>query len=403
MLLKMLQEEMEMLLKPKDQGAVALPNTIEFIDLKSQQQRIRPQIEAALKKVLDHGMYIMGPEVKEFEARMAEFCGVKHAISCANGTDALGLGLMAKGVKPGDAIFVPSFTFAATAEVVAWMGASAIFIDSLEDTLNMDPESLEQGIATAKKRGLKPTGIIPVDLFGQPADYDAIDAIAQKHGLWVMADGAQSFGAYYKSRRVGNIGDMATTSFFPAKPLGCYGDGGAIFTNDDELAHHIRSIRVHGQGEDKYDNVRVGMNGRLDTMQAAILIEKLNIFDDEIRERQKVAQRYNEGFKDIFTVPFVAPETTSVWAQYTVILPESLNRSALMAALKEAGIPTIIYYIKPLHLQTAYKHHPTATEGALSICERLSHQVLSFPMHAYLSSEQQEYIIETTKAIVGKM
>lgn len=392
-----------MLLKPKDQDALAHKKSIEFIDLKSQQQRIRPQVDVAIKKVLDHGIYIMGPEVKELETRLAAFCGVKHAISCANGTDALGLGLMAKGVKPGDAIFVPGFTFAATAEVVAWMGASAIFIDILEDTLNMDPQSLEQGIATAKKLGLKPAGIIPVDLFGQPADYDAIEAIAQKHGLWVMADGAQSFGAYYKNRRVGNIGEIATTSFFPAKPLGCYGDGGAIFTNDDEIADHIRSLRVHGQGEDKYDNVRVGINGRLDTIQAAILLEKLNIFEEEIKERQHVAEGYNEGFKDIFTVPFVAPETTSVWAQYTVILPEKINRSTLTTVLKDAGIPTVIYYIKPLHLQTAYKQHPTATEGGLEVCERLSHRVLSFPMHAYLTQEQQDYIIQTTREVVAKL
>lgn len=359
---------------------------MQFIDLKSQLELIRPGVDAAIKRVLDHGIFIMGPEVYELEKQLAEFCGVKHAISCANGTDALGLGLMAKNVGSGDAIFVPSFTFAATAEVVSWMGATSVFIDSLEDTYNMDSKSLEQGIQHAKKLGLKPTGIIPVDLFGQPADYDAIQAIADEHGLWIMADGAQSFGASHKGRKVGNIGDMATTSFFPAKPLGCYGDGGAIFTNDDELAAVIKSLRVHGQGSDKYDNVRIGMNGRLDTIQAAILLEKLKVFPDELFARQKTADDYNETLKDIIKVPHVIDRTTSAWAQYTVLLPEHIDRPKLMVSLKEAGIPTMVYYVKPLHLQTAYKHYPTATGVALSVCENLSERVLSLPMSGYVDS-----------------
>ena len=366
------------------------PETVQpmqFIDLKSQLELIRPQIDAAIKRVLDHGNFIMGPEVYALEKQLAEFCGVKHAVSCANGTDALGLGLMAKNVGPGDAIFVPSFTFAATAEVVSWVGATPVFIDSLEDTYNIDPDSLEQGIAHAKKLGLKPTGIIPVDLFGQPADYDAIQAIADEHGLWVMADGAQSFGASYKGRKVGNIGDMATTSFFPAKPLGCYGDGGAIFTNDDDLAAVIKSLRVHGQGSDKYDNVRIGMNGRLDTIQAAILIEKLKIFPNELIARQKTADAYNEALKDIVKVPHVIEETTSAWAQYTVLLLENIDRSKLMSNLKEAGIPTMVYYVKPLHLQTAYKHYPTATGSVLPVCEKLSERVLSLPMSGYVGGD----------------
>ncbi len=370
---------------------------MEFINLKAQQDLIRDHINMAIQRVLDHGQYIMGPEIFELEEKLASFCGAKHAISCSNGTDALAMGLIAKKVKPGDAIFVPSFTFASTAEVVAWMGAIPIFIDSLQDTYNLDPKSLEQGIAHAKKLGLRPTGIIPVDIFGQPADYDAIQAIADEHNLWMMADGAQSFGACYKSLKVGNIGDMATTSFFPAKPLGCYGDGGAIFTNNDELAETLKSIRVHGKGSDKYDNVRIGMNGRLDTMQAAILLEKLKIFPDELIARQKTADAYNEALKDIVKIPYVIDGATSAWAQYTVLLPEQVNRSKLMSDLKKAGIPTMVYYVKPLHLQTAYKHYPTATGGNLPVCEFLAEHVLSLPMSGYVSGEEAFTVINEIK------
>lgn len=366
--------------------------SIQFIDLKSQLERIRPEIDAAIKRVLDHGVFIMGPEVYELEKELASFCGVKHAISCANGTDALGLGLMAQNVGPGDAIFIPSFTFAATAEVVAWVGATPIFIDSLENTYNMDPQSLEQGIHRAKELGLNPVGIIPVDLFGQPADYDVIQSIAEEHGLWIMADGAQSFGASYRGRKVGNIGHISTTSFFPAKPLGCYGDGGAIFTNDDNLAQIMKSLRVHGQGSDKYDNIRIGMNGRLDTIQAAILLEKLKVFPDELLARQRTANHYNEALKEIVQVPYVLEGATSAWAQYTIRLPKHKDRAKLMPELKEVGIPTMVYYVKPLHQQTAYKHYPTATGGALPVCEYLAEKVMSLPMSGYVDKRNQEYI-----------
>ena len=363
-------------------------NKIDFIDLKAQQSTIRSKIDNAIQRVLDHGTYIMGPEVRELEDRLARFCGVKHVISCANGTDALGLVLMAKGIGRGDAIFVPSFTFAATAEVVAWVGATPVFIDSLDDTFNMDPQSLQKGFKKAKELGLTPKGIIPVDLFGQPADYDAIQALADEHNLWVMADAAQSFGGAYKGKKVGSIGDAATTSFFPAKPLGCYGDGGAIFTNDDELLNILKSLRVHGQGTDgfygKYDNVRIGLNARLDTLQAAILIEKLNIFEEEIKQRQVVAQCYTEGLKNVVRTPAVLEETLSAWAQYTIVLPENVKREALIQSLQEKGIPTVIYYVKPLHLQLAYKHYPVAEASGLPVCERLSQRVLSLPMHPYL-------------------
>ncbi len=370
---------------------------IQFIDLKAQLECIRPEIDIAIKCVLDHGIFIMGPEVHELEKQLAAFCGVKHAITCANGTDALGLGLMAKNVGVRDAIFVPSFTFAATAEVVAWVGATPVFIDSLEDTYNIDPESLEQGIHRAKELGLNPCGIIPVDLFGQPADYDAIQAIADKYNLWIMADGAQSFGASFKGLKVGNIGDMATTSFFPAKPLGCYGDGGAIFTNNDEVAAVIKSLRVHGQGTDKYDNVRIGMNGRLDTIQAAILLEKLKIFPDELIARQKTADAYHDALKNTMNVPRLIEGATSAWAQYTVRMPAHIDRSKLMADLKEGGVPTMIYYVKPLHLQTAYRHYPTATGSVLPICEDLAKRVMSLPMSGYITEDHTNFINSVIK------
>lgn len=374
---------------------------IQFIDLKAQLNLIRSDVEKAILKVLDHGTFIMGPEVYELEKQLAEFCGVKHVISCSNGTDALALGLMAKKVKPRDAIFVPSFTFAATAEVVAWMGATPVFIDSLPDTFNIDPKNLELGIQRAKELGLKPVGIIPVDLFGQPADYDAIQKIADEHGLWIMADAAQGFGGSYKGRKVGNIGDLATTSFFPAKPLGCYGDGGAIFTNDDELAAIIKSLRVHGQGSDKYDNVRIGMNGRLDTMQAAILIEKLKVFPQELIDRQKTADAYNEALKDVVQIPHVIEGASSAWAQYTVVLPDHIDRTKLMNDLKEKGVPTMVYYVKPLHMQTAYKHYPTATGGALEVCERLSDRVMSLPMSGYVRDDLLKQIITQISKVIN--
>ncbi len=367
---------------------------IPFIDLHTQQQRIRVELDAAIAKVLNHGIYIMGPEVTELEHKLALFCGVKHAITCSNGTDALALGLRAKGVGLNDAIFVPSFTFAATAEVVVWLGATPIFIDILEDTFNMDPRSLEQGIQTAKALGLKPRGIIPVDMFGQPADYDAIQSVADTHNLWVLADAAQSFGATYKGRKVGNIGDIATTSFFPAKPLGCYGDGGAIFTNDDELAQIIKSLRVHGQGSDKYDNVRIGMNGRLDTIQAAILLQKLNIFPEELEKRNQVAKMYNESLNFMFVVPKVVENCTSSWAQYTIRFLKKMNRELLVSDLNKQGIPTMVYYIKPLHMQIAYQNFPTSGSQKLSISEKVSLEVLSLPMHPYLELEKQQYIID---------
>ena len=305
---------------------------------------------------------------------------------------------MAKNIRPGHAVFCPSFTFAATAEVVAWLGATPVFVDVLPDTFNMDPASLEQAIVKAKADGLKPQCVISVDLFGQPADYDAIEPILAKHGLWLMSDAAQSFGGAFKNRKVGTIGHVTATSFFPSKPLGCYGDGGAIFTDDPEMAAVLRSLRVHGQGSDKYDNVRIGLNGRLDTLQAAVLIEKLKILGDEVVARDQVARRYSEHLRSLVPTPKVLPDVLSAWAQYTVLVPGAA-RAAIIAAMKEDGIPTMVYYPKPLHLQTAYRHFPLAGNG-LPVSERLAQDVLSLPMHPYLDHATQDRVVESfTKAL----
>jgi dTDP-4-amino-4,6-dideoxygalactose transaminase len=380
-------------------NAPSAPEPIAFIDLAAQKKRIGPQVEAAIARVLEHGQYIMGPEVKAFEAQLGDFCGAKHVVSCASGTDALALVLMAKGVRPGDAILCPSFTFCATAEVVAWLGATPIFVDSDPQTFNMSIESLKQGLATARGLGLKPVGIIPVDLFGLAADYEAILALADAEGMWVMSDAAQSFGACVKGRKVGTFGLATATSFFPAKPLGCYGDGGAILTDDADLATILRSLRVHGQGSDKYDNVRIGMTARLDTIQAAILIEKLAVFADEIEARNRAASRYSAALADACEVPFVPADYVSVWAQYTLLVdPE--RRDTIAATLKAAGVPTAVYYPMPLHKQAAYRHYPVAGNG-LPVSEDLCRRVLSLPMHPYLTDEVQDRVIGAVRAAVG--
>jgi dTDP-4-amino-4,6-dideoxygalactose transaminase len=369
---------------------------IEFIDLGAQRRRLGRRIDEAILRVVDHGKYIMGPEVAILEQELAAFCGAKHVLSCANGTDALGLALMAKGIKPGQAVLVPSFTFAATAEVVAWFDAVPVFVDVIEHTFNMDPKSLEAGIATARRLGLDPAGIIPVDLFGLPAGYDEILAIAAARRLWVICDAAQSCGAVYKGRNVGTLGDITTTSFFPAKPLGCYGDGGALFTDNDDIAAVLKSLRVHGQGSDKYDNVRIGMNARLDTIQAAVLSQKLAIFANEIEARNQVARRYADLLGDIVHVPEIPEGHTSVRAQYTVRLPNGCDRDTVASRLKEAGVPTAVYYAKPLHQQTAYRHYPAAGNG-LPVSEMLAGEVLSLPMHPYLAEPTQRRIADALR------
>lgn len=370
---------------------------IAFIDLQAQRARLGDKIDSAIQKVLTHGGFIMGPEVREFEARLAEFCGAKHAISCSSGTDALLLPLMAEGVGAGDAVFVPSMTFASTAEVVALLGATPVFCDVLEDTFNMDPASLEAAIAAAKEKGLTPKAVIPVDLFGQPADFESLLPIAEKNGLFVLDDAAQGFGGTVKGKKIGTFGNATATSFFPAKPLGCYGDGGAVLTDDDTLADVMRSLRVHGKGTDKYDNVRVGVNARLDTIQAAILIEKLAIFPDEIEARNRIATRYNELLKDVAVVPVVAEGAVSVWAQYTLKVKD---RAALQADIKNRGVPTAVYYPLPLHRQTAYKECPTPS-GGLPVSDRLAESVISLPMHPYLDDPTQDRIVEAVRAAAG--
>ncbi len=369
---------------------------IPFIDVAAQRRRLGPAVEEAVARVLAHCQFINGPEVTALEAALAAFCGAKHVVTCASGTDALIMVLMAKGVGPGDAVLCPSFTFCATGEAVAITGAVPVFVDVDEATFNIDAASLKRGIATAKRLGLKPRAVIPVDLFGQSADHDEVFAVAVAEGMFVLDDAAQAFGASYKGCRLGGMGIITATSFFPAKPLGCYGDGGAIFTDDEKFAEVLRSVRVHGQGSDKYDNVRLGLTGRLDTIQAAVLIEKLKIFDDEIAARNTVAARYAQGLGNVVTVPRLASGHTSVWAQYTIRLPAGTDRDAFAAALKAQGVPTAIYYPKSMHQQTAYKNYPVA-DGGLPVSERLSSDVISLPMHAYLDEASQGRVIAAVR------
>lgn len=373
---------------------------IPFIDVVSQRARLGSRIDDAVTRVLNHCRFVNGPEVIELEEKLASFAGAKHAISCSSGTDALAMLLMAWGVKAGDAVFCPAFTFCATAEVVPWVGATPVFVDVLPDTFNMDPQSLEAAIDVARQKGLTPRVVIPVDLFGQPADLDAIGAIAKAHGLKVLCDTAQGFGATWNGKRTGSFGDASATSFFPAKPLGCFGDGGAVFTDDDDLVPVLKSVREHGQGVDKYENVRIGMTGRLDTIQAAILLEKLSIFDDEIAARQRVAARYNEALKDICTVPALDPRATSVWAQYTIRLPHGV-RDDLAVALQKDGVPTAVYYRIPMHRQPAYAQYPAAGNG-LPVCESLAGEVISLPMHAYLDEASQERVIASVRRALAR-
>jgi len=373
---------------------------IQFIDLAAQRARIGDRMDKAVMGAVNAGKYIMGPEVAQLEKELCQWAGCKFTLSCANGTEALALVLMAKGIRPGDCIFTPAFTFAATAEVVAWLGATAFFVDVDEDSFNMNPESLRTAVLEAQEMGLKPRGVIPVDLFGQPADYPSIQKVADEFGLWIMADAAQSFGARLNNKAVGNLAETTTTSFFPAKPLGCYGDGGAVFLDDEELYTILKSLRVHGQGSDKYDNVRIGMNARLDTLQAAILLEKLRIFEDEIAARQTVADRYESGLSDIARTPKLRPGATSVWAQYTLVLKDHQSRDNVMAKCKQAGVPTMIYYPIPLSQQKAYRHYP-AVKAGVPVSEKLSQKVLSLPMHPYLESETQDYIIDVVRSALA--
>ena len=377
---------------------------MQFIDLKAQQKRIHAQLMENISRVLEHGQYILGPEIKELEKKLGDHVGVKHAVSCASGTDALLMALMAYGVGPGDAIFTTPFTFVATAEVISLLGATPVFVDIEPDTFNMDPDRLGDAVAALKERNpgkhplpkglekLTARGNIAVDLFGQCADYGRINRVAKEHGLFVIEDAAQSFGAEQDSAKACSLADMAATSFFPAKPLGCYGDGGMVFTNDDGLAMKLDSIRVHGKGSDKYDNVRIGINGRCDTLQAAILLAKFAVFPEEITLRQEVASRYNNLLGPIggITCPVVRPGNLSAWAQYSVLCG---NRDAALDALKEARIPTAVYYPKPLHVQGAYAYLRYRAED-FPVSMKSAAGIFSLPMHPYLEAQDQAMIAD---------
>ena len=366
-------------------------DSIPFIDVGAQRRRLGRRIDDAIARVTEHCQFINGPEVSELERALAEFCGAKHALGVASGTDALVLVLMAKGIGRGDAVICPSFTYAASPESVVLAGATPVFCEVDEKTFNIDPAGLEGAVAAAKGAGLVPKALMTVDLFGLPADYEAINPVAEELGLYVIDDAAQSFGAAAKGRSIGTLAPVTTTSFFPAKALGCYGDGGAVFTDDDVLADTIRSLRNHGQGADRYDNVRVGMTGRLDTIQAAVLIEKLKIFPDEIVARERIARRYNAALADVVGVPHLSNEHTCVWAQYTIRVSGG-RRDALAATLRAQGIPTAQYYPVPSHRQGAYRDFPVA-EGGLAVTDKLAGEVISLPMHAYLDEPTQDRIL----------
>lgn len=364
---------------------------IAFIDLAQQQTRIRKKIDAGLNAVMNHGAYIMGPEIDLLESRLGQWTKTTHNISCSSGTDALLLALHGLALQPGQGVIVPSFTFAASAEVMPTMGAIPIFAEIEASSFNLDPNKLEAALAAGYAANIEVVGIIGVGLFGQPANYDAIRAFADANDLWLIDDAAQSFGAQWQGRPVGQLADVTCTSFFPAKPLGAYGDGGALFTNDDAIAEIIRSCRIHGMGKDKYENIRIGMTGRLDSMQAVVLDAKLDIFDEELGLRQTVADRYQKLIGDIVDVPYLADGATSSWAQYCIKLPQTNDRDDVIRHLGACGVPTAIYYPVPVHRQPPYKNFPQSQCG-LRVTNNLCDRVLALPMHPYLDETAQHFI-----------
>lgn len=372
---------------------------MQFIDLKKQYETIKEDVDSRIQNVLQHQRFIMGPEIEEMETKLAKYVGRKYAFSCASGTDALTIPLMALELTKTDAVFVPSFTFFASGESVALIGATPVFVDC-DETYNIDPEKLREAIKEVLNKGeLTPRGIIPVDLFGLPANYDEILSIAKEYGLFVLEDAAQGFGGEYKGKKVGSFGDVSATSFFPAKPLGCYGDGGAIFTDDDELAEKIYSIRVHGQGSSRYDNVRIGVNGRMDTIQAAVILSKLEVFDREIEKRQIVAKTYCEKLEGFFKLPIIPSDCMSAWAQFTLQAKDEEQRDYIINRMKEYDIPIMVYYILPLHMQTAFKYLGYIAQD-LPVCAEYCKKVFSLPMHPYLTSEDIELICDKLKSCV---
>ena len=364
---------------------------IPFIDLKAQQERIRDDVDQRIAAVLNHGAYIMGPEVTELETELGKWAQTKHVISCSSGTDALILALLGKKLRPGQGVICPSFTFAATAESLAVLGASPVFADVDPHSFNLDPRNLSAALQAGTDAGIDVVGIMPVGLFGMPADMRAIRDFAQKKGLWIIDDAAQSFGAHYQDIPVGKLADVTCTSFFPAKPLGCYGDGGALFTDDDEVADIARSCRVHGMGETKYHNDRIGMTARLDTMQAAVLLSKLSIFKDELARRQAVADHYQDRLAEHVITPRLSQDATSSWAQYTIKLPQHIERQKVQDYLLSQNVPTMVYYPIPMHKQKPYQRYPVANQE-LAITDTLCDIVLALPMHPYLQEEQIESI-----------
>ena len=368
-----------------------------FVDLKAQKRRLNGQIEAAVQRVIDHGQYILGPEVDELASRLAARAGVAHCIPCSSGTDALLLTMMAYGIGAGDAVLVPSFTFIATAETVVLTGATPIFVDVVAESFNLDAASVEKGFAQAVALGLRPAAVIAVDLFGLPADYDALAPVAEAFGAKVIADAAQSFGATFRGRAVGALAEMTATSFYPAKPLGCYGDGGAVLTDNAETAARLLSISRHGIADSGGEFERIGINGRLDTIQAAILLQKLTIFDDELATRNEVAERYRSGLGNLVHLPYCPADSMSIWAQYTIRVEQ---RDAVARRLAAQGIPTATYYSRPIHRQTAYRDFPLAG-GALPQSDAVADTVLSLPIHAYLDHDTQDRVIEAVRAAVA--
>ena len=369
---------------------------MDFIDLKTQQDRIRDGLKTRFDRILDHGAYIMGPEVDELEEKLADYCGVKHAISCSSGTDALLIPLMAWGIGPGDAVFTTPFTYVATAEVIALLGATPVFVDVYESTFNIDCDKLELAIQNTISEGkLKPKAIIPVDLFGVPARYRLIDGIAKKYDLKVIEDAAQSFGASIRNQKVGTFGDVAATSFYPAKPLGCYGDGGAIFTNNDDLAEQCKAIRIHGTTTDRYHSELIGLNGRLDSMQAAVLLEKLTIFDEELDLRQNISNQYRENINHCQYIP---DDYVSSHALFSIVLDSEKERKKKIEKLKENTIPTVVYYKYPIHLMKGFDYLQYK-DGDFPISENLSKTILSLPMHPYLHQKDIDRVIESIKVI----
>ena len=375
---------------------------MEFRDLKRQYKVLQPEMDAAIREAIASGAFIMGPQVRELEAQLADYVGVKHCLTCASGTDALTLALKALGVGQGDVVFVPDFTFFATAETVALEGATPVFVDVREDTFNLDAEDLERKVAATLKAGkLQPKAVIAVDLFGLPADYPAIRRVTDRFGLWLVEDGAQGFGGEVGDRRACSFGDISTTSFFPAKPLGCYGDGGAVFTDNDEWAALMNSYRVHGKGDSKYDNVRIGLNSRLDTLQATILLFKLKAFrDHELADVRAHAARYNSLLEEKVATPVIPEGMHSSWAQYTIRLHDAAERETVQAALKTVGIPSMVYYPKPLHLQQALRK--LFPENDCPAATRLCSQVLSLPMHPYLAPEEISAVCDALRIALDK-